>query len=90
MHQYTFTLSLIVIMLSACNTSDKDLNIEVFETSASGNQLQKLTEFPTVEEGTASIKLSPDKTFQTITGFGGSFTESSASLLYQLGKEIRN
>ena len=89
MHKYIFTLLSISIMLSACNSTNKDLNVEVFETSASGNQLTKLTEFPSVEGDVASIKLSPDKTFQTITGFGGSFTEASASLLNRLGKENR-
>lgn len=77
-------------MLSACNRPNKELSIEVFETSASGNQLQKLTEFPSSEENVATIKLLPEETFQTITGFGGSFTESSASLLNRLGKENRN
>ena len=32
----------------------------------------------------------PDSTFQTITGFGGSFTESSAYLLNNLSKEKRD
>ncbi|MGK0389099.1 MAG: glucosylceramidase [Maribacter sp.] len=87
--KYSFTLSLIVIMLSACTTSKEELNIEVFETSASGNQLKKITKFPSVEGDITSIKLSPEETFQTITGFGGSFTEASASLLNRLGKENR-
>ena len=31
--------------LTNCNTESNKLNIEVFETSASGNKLSKLTEF---------------------------------------------
>jgi glucosylceramidase len=36
-----------------------------------------------------SITLNPEEKFQTITGFGGSFTESSAHLLNQLSKKNR-
>ncbi len=82
-----FTL-LVAVMLSACSTDNK-LNVEVYETSANGNQLKKVTEFA-VGEKTYNIKLLPDEKFQTITGFGGSFTESSAYLLNKLGEDNRN
>ncbi len=85
--KYTFLLSL-VIMFNAC-TKVEPLKVDVYETSASGNQLKKLTEFSTADK-TETIKLLPDEKFQTITGFGGSFTESSAYLLNELGKENRN
>ncbi len=74
-------------MLSAC-TSDNSLKVEVFETSANGNKLEKITEFSSGENA-VNIKLLPDETFQTITGFGGSFTEASAFLLNQLSQENR-
>lgn len=61
--------------------------MEVYETSANGNQLKKLTEFQTTEKPTA-IKLLPNEKFQTITGFGGSFTESTAYLLFEKIKQI--
>ena len=67
-------------------TSKQELNIEVFETSASGNKLQKLTEFEKLENPVL-IKVIPEQKYQTITGFGGSFTEASAYLLNQLSKE---
>lgn len=82
-----FTL-LVAVMLSACSTDNK-LNVEVYETSANGNQLKKVTEFA-VGEKPYNIKLLPDEKFQTITGFGGSFTESSAYLLNKLGEDNRN
>lgn len=78
---------LLVAMLSGCTTENK-LPIEVYETSAGGNKLQKITEFSPADNQVA-IKLMPEQTFQTITGFGGSFTESTAYLLNQLGKENR-
>ena len=76
-------------MLSACTSNDDKLAVEVFETSESGNKLQKITEFSTSEKNT-TIKLLPAETFQTITGFGGSFTESSAYLLNKMTKEKRD
>ncbi|MEO1258596.1 MAG: glycoside hydrolase family 30 protein [Bacteroidota bacterium] len=75
-------------MLTACNQVDP-LEVEVFETSINGNKLQQLTEFSTGEES-ATIKILPDQKFQTITGFGGSFTEASASLLNRLSQQNRN
>ena len=65
-----------------------DLNVNVFETSAGGNKLTRLDSFQ-VAANKSSITLNPAKTFQTITGFGGAFTESSAYLLNQLGAENR-
>jgi len=71
-----------------CSEEQKQLQVEVYETSASGNKLTKITEFsPTKNE--TSIKLLPEQTYQTITGFGGAFTESSAYLLNKLSKENR-
>lgn len=78
---------LLVLMFAACNTVE-ELDVEVYETSAAGNQLTALTEFSEAEEAT-EIKLMPEESFQTITGFGGSFTEASAYLLNQLGAENR-
>ena len=37
-----------------------------------------------------SLILLPTKKYQTITGFGGSFTEASAYLLHQLSAENRD
>jgi glucosylceramidase len=67
----------------------KKWDVEIYETSESGNKLTRLTDFPAAES-IAEISILPDEKFQTITGFGGSFTESSAYLLNQLGKENRN
>ena len=83
---YLYTL-LFLVMLS-CSEKQEQLSVEVYETSASGNKLKKITEFSSGNEA-AIIKLLPGEKFQTITGFGGSFTESSAYLLNQLSKENR-
>jgi len=76
------------MVIISCTEKQEPLQVEVYETSASGNKLKKLTDFSTGKEA-AMIKLLPDEKFQTITGFGGSFTEASAYLLNKLGKENR-
>ncbi|MEO1515507.1 MAG: glycoside hydrolase family 30 protein [Bacteroidota bacterium] len=63
--------------------------MEVYETAASGHKMKSLTEFPS-DQAAKSIEILPDQKFQTITGFGGSFTEASAHLLNRLSKENRD
>ena len=69
--------------------SENQLTVEIYETSAAGNQLTPITNEEVVTGGT-QIKLNPTEEFQTITGFGGSFTEASAYLLNQLSKSNRD
>lgn len=87
-----FKLSLLLlytgIMLS-CIVPEKPLSVEIYETSESGNQLKKINESFQGEQN-ALIRLFPDQKFQTIVGFGGSFTESSAYLLNKLSQKNRN
>lgn len=71
-----------VLALHSCKVA-KDLNVEVYETSEQGNTLKRITEF-TGSKTPVIISLNPEEKFQTITGFGGSFTESSAYLLNRL------
>ncbi|WP_321316554.1 glycoside hydrolase family 30 protein [Labilibaculum sp.] len=89
MENFKYYLSfLFLLIMMGCNTKQNSLPVEVYETSASGNKLEKLTDFTAVENAVA-IQLLPDEKFQEIIGFGGAFTESSAYLLNQLGKENR-
>ena len=75
-----FTIFLIMaISLNSCKETDT-VTVEVYETSAQGNSLKKI-EAISKAENPIEIKINPDEKFQTITGFGGSFTEASASLL---------
>ena len=80
-------LFVIFMLLTDCTTK-KELKVEVFETSESGNKLTTITNFSFKGE-LSRIVLNPDKKYQTITGFGGAFTESSAYLLNKLGNENR-
>lgn len=63
--------------------------VQIFETAANGNKLQQINESP-ASANTIHISINTNKRFQTITGFGGSFTEASASLLNKLSKANRD
>ena len=78
----------LLTMLVACNSVDP-LDVEVYETSADGNKLARITDFSPSDE-TIAVTILPEEKFQTITGFGGSFTESSAYLLNNISSENRN
>ena len=78
---------IMTLVLASCKTT-KDLKIEVYETSAQGNSLKRITEFSSSEKPVV-ISINPEEKFQTITGFGGAFTESSAHLLYKLSAANR-
>ena len=86
--KYVLLLFLAFVIMS-CTEKQEQLNVEVYETSASGHQLTRLTEF-TSGDSIVSIKLLPEVKYQTITGFGGSFTEASASLLNKMSKDNRD
>lgn len=73
-------------MLSSCDPTKPD--VQVYETSESGHQLTLQTEFEQLEQ-VSNISLDPTKELQTITGFGGAFTESSAYVLNQMSQEKR-
>ena len=79
-------LSLYMILVS-CETKET-LSVEVYETSASGNKMTLLNEFKELDDPIV-LKILPQQTYQQITGFGGSFTESSAYLLNQMGPTNR-
>lgn len=82
---------LLVIFAVGCNTSAEKLNVQVYETSASGNNLVQLDNFSdATNENRIQVVLQPKQTKQTITGFGGSFTEASAYLFNKLSKKNRD
>nr|MBP8793528.1 glycosyl hydrolase family 30 [Lutibacter sp.] len=72
--------AILFFSIGSCTEKPTQLSVEVFETSVNGNKLKRITEFSPGEKVT-SIKILPEEKFQTITGFGGAFTESSAYLL---------
>jgi glucosylceramidase len=84
---YLIALFLVIAIMSSC-MKQETLNVQIFETSESGNKLTELSEFPAMDS-IVEISILPEEKFQEITGFGGSFTEASAFLLNQLSKENR-
>ncbi len=88
MKTFKYYIFVVLFIMMSCSEKKEQLSVEVYETSASGNKLTQLTDFATNED-VVSIKLVPEEKFQTITGFGGAFTESSAYLLNKLSAENR-
>lgn len=85
---YILNICLLFIM-PVFSTGNKQLSVKVYETSASGNKLSLMSDFSSNTRASV-IRILTDKTFQTIIGFGGAFTESSAYLLNKLSRENRN
>jgi glucosylceramidase len=86
-NNYLIVFCLMSLPLSNCR-NEPAWNVEIYETSESGHRLRALTEFPELGER-VEISLKPDERHQTITGIGGSFTESTAYLLQQLSEAKR-
>ena len=80
---------ILLFFSTGCTPVNNNLKAVVYETSESGHKLTEISDFATVEN-TSIIRLYPRKERQTITGFGGSFTEASASLLNALSKKNRD
>ena len=89
MKNNSYVLLLIIILFACGCTNNFQQSITVYETSQSGNKITPITDFPTTQE-TASLTLNPTKTYQTISGFGGAFTEASAYLLNNISKKKRD
>lgn len=70
-------------MATQIHAQEKKDVVEIFETAANGNKLKKINE-SLAAANAIQISVNPEKKFQTITGFGGSFTEASAYLLNKL------
>ncbi len=81
----------LLIILSFMSCQEKNnLTIQVFETSKAGHLFQKIDTLSTVEAlETIEFQINPEETYQTITGIGGSFTESTAHVLNQLSPDKR-
>ena len=77
----------LLIFISSCS-NNSDIMIKVYETSREGNKLTEQTDFE-IGDSVSIIKINTNKKYQTITGFGGAFTESSAYLLNQMSDAKR-
>lgn len=82
-------LILILVSMMSCKEEQVNFKVKIFETSASGNKLTIVNPKHDNNAALITLKINPNQKFQTITGFGGSFTEASVYLLNRLGKENR-
>jgi len=71
-----------------CKSTTHKWNSTIVETSISGKKMEVISSFKDVENK-VNLTINPELEFQTITGIGGSFTESSAHLLNELSEEKR-
>lgn len=86
MKRINFLIAIFLTLIAfACHNNEPSIPVVVYETSAAGNKLMKLNQFAKTDHQ-VDISVSPDTKFQTILGFGGAFTESSAYLLNKLSK----
>jgi glucosylceramidase len=84
---FKFLIITMALSLNSC-VSTKEMKVQVYETSANGSSLKKITDF-SQNSNPITITLNPEEKFQTITGFGGAFTESSAYLVNKLSEGNR-
>lgn len=75
-----------------CKEPNKSMKVQIFETSSEGKSLEEITDIEAKvnDQKLITISLDSSKKYQTITGFGAAFTESSAYLLNQLSKSKRD
>lgn len=82
---YLFAFSMATHLLAQKNK----VTVQIFETAANGNKLTEIKPSPAFDNA-VQISINPKQRYQTITGFGGSFTEASAYLLNKLSKANRD
>lgn len=79
------------ISITSCQPSQtKTFNTTIIQTSAAGDKLSLIVAPAFNKNVKETIIVNSELEFQTITGFGGAFTESSASVLNLLSKENRD
>lgn len=76
-------------MATTVHAQKNAATVQIFETAANGNKLAQIKE-SSATANAVHISINPNQRYQTITGFGGSFTEASAYLLNKLTKANRD
>ena len=89
--------SIIAVSVMICSASiffsynSKPMKVEIYQTSRSGLKFEKINS--NIESNSNSsiidLEIFPEQKLQTITGFGGSFTESTCHLLNKLSSGNR-
>lgn len=79
----------IVLFMCSCNEKQNDLEIVIFQTSRFGQKFEAITP-PKTKESQFTLKVDSSINYQSVIGFGGAFTESSAHLIMNLNDSIKN
>jgi len=76
---------------SAASLNPDSAAHRLYQTTRSGDRLKAVPATPLSPESKADIALSldPSRTYQTLLGIGGSFTESAAEVCFELSEEKR-
>lgn len=75
------------LLFSCSKPEQKIMDIQVFQTSAAGDQFKKIDFLQSKIAAADTIELFPKERYQKITGFGGAFTQASAYLISQMSEE---
>ena len=78
---------ILILLMSSCNRKNA-MDVKIYETSENGNKIN-IIQVRKPNAIDATIEINPEKKYQKIEGFGGAFTEASASLLQQLSEKNR-
>jgi len=82
-------IALTLVATAACQNQPQMIEgTTAYQSSAAGDKLAIVEQSSAKADVTITLK--PEEKFQTITGFGGAFTESSAYLLNQLSAATRD
>jgi len=75
---------------TACAAIDTEtMTVSIYQTTRQGDRLKEIEPIATDIKSDYSLKLDNSKTYQTLIGIGGSFTESSAQVLSELSATKR-
>lgn len=91
--KWLFMISAALLMAGNQACAGEFSRARIIQTSRGGDKLREVESLvfsSKRESNLPAIELIPDRRYQRITGFGGSFTESSAHVLNRLSGEKRN
>jgi glucosylceramidase len=84
----TFTALLIASQVISADI--KHGSIEAYQTSRDGDRLAVIRTLAADAKTEYTLNVQPKKTYQTIVGYGGAFTEAGAHALSELSEDKRN
>ncbi len=84
------SITVMCLALSCDHSDSGDMSLTILQTSADGDKLTIIHPVKDAEAITDTVVINSTVEFQTITGFGGAFTESSAYVLNKLSPRTKH